>query len=224
MAKRKMSNLLALAVLSLLTERPMHPYEVSSVMKLRELSAVIKLNYSSLYSIMETLHREGLIEPVATQREGRYPERTVYATTEAGRLELCDWLRSLLRQPATEYTQFAAGLAFLGNLPPIEVATLLEEHLQHLQEQINSIRSTIKKALELGVDRLFLVEDQYALALLEARFAFLQQFIQEVNDGTLTETIDGQLAWKITRPELGLLGSDAEKEQNKTDDIAHQNQ
>lgn len=214
MAKRKVSNLLALAVLSLLSERPMHPYEVSSVMKLRELSAVIKLNYSSLYSVMETLHREGLIEPVATQREGRYPERIVYATTETGRTELQDWLRSLLRQPTPEYTQFAAGLAFLGNLPPVEVVALLTEHLQHLQEQMGNIHSTIEKALKVGVDRLFLVEDRYTLTLLEARFAFIQQFLQEVNDGTLTENIDGQLTWKITRPELGLLGSDEEKGQD----------
>src|SRR5438105_10662107 len=130
MAKRKLSNLLALAVLSLLTERPMHPYEISSVMRLRELSTVIKLNNSSLYSVIEALQREGLIEPLETQREGRYPERTVYATTEAGRTELRDWLRSLLRQPVPEYTPFAAGLAFLGNLPPAEVVTLLGEHLQ----------------------------------------------------------------------------------------------
>jgi DNA-binding PadR family transcriptional regulator len=222
MAKRKISNLLALAVLSLLTERPMHPYEVSSVMKLRELSTVIKLNYSSLYSLMETLHREGLIEPIATQREGRYPERTVYATTEAGRDELRDWLRSLLRQPAIEYTQFAAGLAFVGNLPPAEVVVLLEEHLLHLQEQMSSIHSTIERAINIGVDRLFLVEDRYTFTLLEARFAFIQRFIEEVKDGTLTETIDGQLAWKITRPELGLLGSDAEKEQGKAEGIEHQ--
>src|SRR5690348_13300559 len=126
MAKRKVSNLLALAVLSLLTERPMHPYEMSSVMRQRELSAVIKLNQSSLYSVIEALQREGWIVPMETQREGRYPERTIYMITEAGRAELIDWLRSLIRQPAVEYTQFAAGLAFVGNLPPAEVTTLLE--------------------------------------------------------------------------------------------------
>src|SRR2546430_17057482 len=124
MAKRKVSNLLALAVLSLLTERPMHPYEISSVMQHRELSAVIKMNQSSLYSVMEALQREGLIVAVGTQRAGRYPERTIYETTEAGRTELADWLRLLLRQPVTEYTQFAAGLAFLGHLAPLEVVTL----------------------------------------------------------------------------------------------------
>jgi DNA-binding PadR family transcriptional regulator len=220
MAKRKISNLLALAVLSLLTERPMHPYEVSAVMHQRELSAVIKLNYGTLYSVIEALQREGLIAPVATQREGRYPERTIYATTEAGRAELVDWLRSLLRRPATEYTQFAAALAFLGNLSPTEAATLLQEHARHLQEQMSSMRSTLERGLQMGVDRLFLVEDEYALTLLEARFTFLQQLIREINEGTLTETRDGQLSWKIRRPDLALLSGEQEIEQQKADDVS----
>jgi DNA-binding PadR family transcriptional regulator len=218
MAKRKVSNLLALAVLSLLTERPMHPYEMSAVMRQRGLSAIIKLNQSSLYSVIEVLHREGWIVPVETQREGRYPERTIYKATEAGRAELIDWLRALIRQPATEYTQFTAGLAFLGHLPPTEVATLLEEHTRHLQEQISSIGSTIEKARQLGVDRLFLVEDAYTLALQTAKLTFVWQLIQEINDGTLTEMKDGKRAWKITRPELALLGSEKEEEHEKTTD------
>jgi DNA-binding PadR family transcriptional regulator len=211
MAKRKISNPLALAVLSLLTERPMHPYEVSAVMRQRELATVVKLNYGTLYSVIEALQREGLIVPMETQREGRYPERTVYVTTEAGRSELVDWLRSLLRTPATEYTQFAAALAFMGNLSPAEAATLLEEHTQHLQEQINNTRSTLERGRQSGVDRLFLIEDEYTLSLLQARFTFVQQLIQEINDGTLTEMGDQQQIWKITRPELALESAKEEE-------------
>jgi DNA-binding PadR family transcriptional regulator len=221
MAGRKVSNVLALAVLSLLSERPMHPYEISAVMRQRELSAVIKLNYGSLYSVIEALQREGLIVAVETQREGARPERTVYATTEAGRDELLDWLRALLRQPATEYTQFAAALAFLGNLAPAEAAALLEEHTRHLEEQMNSASATIERGEQLGVDRLFLVEDRYALALLKARFSFVRQLIQEINDGTLTETADGQLRWKIRRPDLALLQAESEGEQGEPDDTSN---
>ncbi len=210
MAKRKISNLLALAVLSLLNERPMHPYEVSAVMRQRELSQVIKLNYGSLYSIIEALQREGLIVPVETQRSGRHPERTIYATTDTGRAELHDWLRSLLRQPVVEYSPFAAALAHLGNLAPTEVAALLEEHTQRLQEQMSSIRATIGRATQLGVDPLFLVEDEYALALLQTRLTFVQQLIGAINDGTLTETANGQRRWKIGRPDLALLPEEQE--------------
>ena len=220
MAKRNVSNLLGLAVLSLLTERPMHPYEMSAVMRQRDLSSAIKLNQSSLYSVIEALQREGWIVPVETQREGRYPERTIYTTTEAGRAEFADWLRSLIQRAPTEYTQFAAGLTFLGHLSPAEVAMLLQEHAHSLQEQIRSSRSLIEKTRQLGVDRLFLVEDAYTLTLLEAKLAFVQQLIQEINDGTLTETRDDTRVWKITRPELAFLES--EEQQKKTDDGSHQ--
>ncbi|WP_146747054.1 hypothetical protein [Thermogemmatispora tikiterensis] len=52
-----------------------------------------------------------------------------------------DWLGVLLSTPATEYSQFAAALAFLGHLPPAEVAARLEKQVQHLQEQISNARS-----------------------------------------------------------------------------------
>jgi DNA-binding PadR family transcriptional regulator len=212
MSKRKVSNLLALAVLSLLKEHPMHPYEMLGVMRQRELTNVMKVNQSSLYSVIEALQREGLIVPAETQREGRYPERTIYAFTEAGGVELIDWLRSLIRQPAVEYTAFATGLAFLGNLPPEEVLTLLEEHIRHLQEEISRTQATLQRGAQLGVDRLFLIEDQYAVTLLLAKYDFIQQLIREINDGTLTEMHNGQRTWKITRPHLASLGSESENE------------
>ena len=150
--------------------------------------------------------------PAETQREGRYPERTIYATTEAGGAELIDWLRSLIRQPAAEYTAFATGLAFLGNLPPEEVLTLLEEHIRHLHEQISSTQATLQRGAQLGVDRLFLIEDLYTVRLLQARYDFIKQLIREINDGTLTEMSKEQRIWKITRPDLASLGSESENE------------
>jgi DNA-binding PadR family transcriptional regulator len=217
MAKRKVSNLLALAVLSLLTERPMHPYEMSAVMRERGLSEVIKLNQSSLYSTIEAVQREGWITPVETQREGRYPERTIYGTTAAGQAELFDWLRSLISQPATEYTQFAAGLAFIGHLAPQEVVKLLQEHMSNLQVQVSRTKVEIEEAYKLGVDRIFLTENRYALTLLEAKISFIAQLIGEINDGTLTELRDEQQIWKVTHPELALLGSEDDSTPKRTD-------
>ncbi len=214
MAKRKISNLLALAVLSLLTERPMHPYEVSTVMRQRGLADSIKLNYGSLYSVIEALLREGLIVPQETQRDGRHPERTVYATTEAGRTEFFSWLRSLIHTPATEYTQFAAGLSFLAHFSPTEAAALLEERTRHLSEKIRAKRSAMEVNMLHGLDRLFLVEDEYALVLQEAELAWVQQLIREIHDGTLAETKDGGLGWKILHPELAFSDGEVEgKEQ-----------
>src|ERR671926_1196930 len=135
-SERKVSNPLALAVMALLYERPMHPYEMVSLMRERGKHESVRLKYSSLYSVVGALEREGLIVPRETVREGRRPERTVYEITDAGREEFLTWLRELLREPVKEYTQFAAGLSFIPALPPVEATALLNERVQLLEKEV----------------------------------------------------------------------------------------
>src|ERR671928_374209 len=146
--KRKVSNPLALAVMALLYERPMHPYEMVSLMRERGKHESVRLRYSSLYSVVSALEREGLIVPRETVREGRRPERTVYEITDTGREEFLTWLRELLREPVKEYTQFAAGLSFLPGLPPEEAIALLEERVERLGEETGEMRSRLDYARE----------------------------------------------------------------------------
>src|ERR687894_2451887 len=156
-SKRRVSNPLALAVMALLYERPMHPYEMVSVMRERAKHEAIRLRYSSLYSVVEALQRELLISPLETVREGRRPERTVYGLTGAGRVEFLSWLRELLSEPVKEYTQFAAGLTFLVALPPSEALALLEERTRLLEEDVGEMRSRLDAVMKGGLSRVFLV-------------------------------------------------------------------
>ena len=184
-SKRKVSNPLALAVMALLYERAMHPYEMVSVMRERGKHESVRLRYSSLYSVVEALQREGLIQPLETVREGRRPERTIYGLTEAGRVEFLGWLRELLREPVKEYTQFAAGLSFLAALSPDEAATLMEERVRRLEEEVGEMRSLLDTAMEQGLPRLFLVESEHELVLREAELAWVRGLAGEIRDGTL---------------------------------------
>src|SRR5207302_5939501 len=81
---RRRSNPLALAVLASLTERPMHPYEMAATMRTRGQDQSIRLNYGSLYGVVENLLKRGLVEEQEVVREGRRPERTVYRITAEG--------------------------------------------------------------------------------------------------------------------------------------------
>ena len=141
MTKRKVSNPLALAALACLSERPMHPYEMASTLRERHKDESIKLNYGSLYAVVESLKQHGLIAEQATAREGNRPERTVYAIAAAGRLELIDWLSELLSSPAKQYTQFEAGLCLLSVLAPEDVIALLEQRCRVLELQVAQAES-----------------------------------------------------------------------------------
>jgi DNA-binding PadR family transcriptional regulator len=185
-SRRKVSNPLALAVMALLYERPMHPYEMVTVMRERGKHESVRLRYSSLYSVVSALEREGLIVPKETVREGRRPERTIYEITGAGREEFLTWLRDLLREPVKEYTQFAAGLSYLPGLPPEEAMALLEERVGRLEAETGEMSSRLDDAREqYNLPRLFVVESEHELMLREAELEWVRGIIRDMKAGAL---------------------------------------
>jgi len=203
-SKRKVSNPLALAVMALLYERPMHPYEMVTLMRERGKHETVRLKYSSLYSVVAALEREGLIVPRQTVREGRRPERTVYGITGAGREEFLTWLRELLREPVKEYTQFAAGLSFLPGLPPEEVVALLQERVRRLERETKELRSRLDSAMEqLNLPRLFLVESEHELMLREAELSWVRKLVEEIEAGELGDLSE----WRSILSEQGSMGA-----------------
>jgi DNA-binding PadR family transcriptional regulator len=180
--KRKVSNLLALAVLSLLSQQAMHPYELGRNLREHGDDRSIKFNHGSLYMVVGQLARAGYITEQETSRGGQRPERTVYALTDAGRDELRDWLRELLEQPRHEYPAFVSALSLIAALSPQEVLGLLRGRLGHLAQQQAEIRALIEKSRADGVPGLFLIEEEYRLAALETEQGFVDQLIQRIND------------------------------------------
>jgi DNA-binding PadR family transcriptional regulator len=181
--RRKVSNLLALTVLNLLTERPMYPYEMAATLRQRGKGEAIKINWGSLYTVVQNLEKHGFIEAVDVAREGRQPERTTYQITEAGRAELMDWLRELLREPEREYTRFEAALGESAVVPPNELVVLLQQRLDAL-EAANAEYQAGLDAVATQVPRLFLIESEYHLALRQAETEWVRGLIKEFTDGT----------------------------------------
>jgi DNA-binding PadR family transcriptional regulator len=185
MASRGRSNPLALAVLSCLAERPMHPYEIANTLRERGKDSSIKINYGSLYTVVESLLRRGLIAERETVRAGRRPERTVYGITGPGRDEHDDWLGEMISRPAAEFTQFEAALSLAGGLPPNEVVPLLEQRRNLLQIQITADRSTYDLCLEQGLPEVFIVELDYRMALRKAELGFVEELLRRIQERKL---------------------------------------
>jgi DNA-binding PadR family transcriptional regulator len=173
MARRQVSNPLALAVLAELLLGPQHPYEIGRRLKEHGKDRNIKYNRGSLYMVVEQLRKAGFIADQETVRDTQRPERTVYALTDAGRAEFYDWMRELVAQPRHEYPQFGVALSLLSVLSPAEAAGLLRRRLDALTAEAEEIRATVKAAVDGGLQWVFLVEEEYRLALLDAEHAFV---------------------------------------------------
>ena len=153
---KRPSNALALAVLTLLFEQPMHPYQMSSDPAAPHKEESIRLNYGSLYSVVDSLAKKGLIAAGEAHREGNRPERTVYELTDDGELAMREWLAEMLRDPSPQYTDFEAALSLAGALPPSEVLALLRHRITVTEDRLRNQYEGALAVLPEGFPELFM--------------------------------------------------------------------
>ncbi|MFF4991977.1 helix-turn-helix transcriptional regulator [Streptosporangium saharense] len=184
---RSVDNPLALGVLGLLLERPMHPYEMAAVLRERGKDASVRINRGSLYDVVTALEGEGWIAEKARVQEGNRPARTVYAITEAGRNAFVRRLDQQIRVPRREYPLFLTAVAYLGALGPEGARAALLERAERLRATLAEDQRALDEALATGtVPRLFVIEAEYALHMTRGELAWVEATAQEIHTGGLT--------------------------------------
>ncbi|MCW2893492.1 MAG: PadR family transcriptional regulator [Actinomycetia bacterium] len=189
--RRKVGNLLALSLLSLLAQKPMYPYEMAQTLRARGKEQNFKLNWGSLYTVVQNLEKYGFIEAAVTEREGRQPERTTYQITDPGLAELRDWLSELLSVPEDDRGGFVTALSEAGILPPDAVIGLLTSRLATLDKANASQQADLKRWSE-RLPRVLLIEGEYQLAMRTAQAGWLRGLLGELVAGT----ISGMDGWR----------------------------
>lgn len=187
------ANPLALAVLVCLYERPMHPYEVAQTLRQRAKQESVRLNYGSLYAVVDSLEKRGFIKATGTVRDGKRPERTIYEITDDGSREMDDWMTELIGVPAKEYPLFMTGLSFLPSLPPDDALMALRSRADVLKVKLAGMRGAMRAAREGGLPRLFELEAEYEEQQLNAELKFVNGLIHDLEGGTL----DGLDIWRM---------------------------
>jgi DNA-binding PadR family transcriptional regulator len=185
----EISSPLALSILELLDERPMHPYEMSSTMRARHHDEFIRLNFGTLYHTVDVLERKGWIVSGEREKEGRRPERTIYKLTPLGREVLGRALGELLRKPIREYPQFAAGLMFMHHLESATAASHLAERADLLDSIATKLEHVLSELYAQGLTRLALIEIEHKIAMLDAERKWVRRLEKEI--------VEGKLAWKV---------------------------
>ncbi len=177
----------------------MYPYEIAATLKERGKEQSLKLRYGSLYTVVESLERDGLIAAKQTSRAGRRPERTVFEITEIGTDNLETAMSDLIAQPVKEYRQFEAALSLMPVLPPDRVPPLLKRRLFTLMMERNALAASLAEAQRQGLPALFVVENAYRHAVLEAEHRFVAQLIASIESGTWSGTNEWRLLHEARR-------------------------
>lgn len=179
-------SVLAVAVLSMLAEEPMHAYRMQQLIKERHKDDVVNVSQrNSIYQTVQRLVRDGLAEVAATERADNRPERTMYRITATGQATLDEWLRTMLSTPASEYTEFPAALAFLPNLAPSDAAAALTARITRLETRAAALDAEIAQVRSF-LPRLFSIESEYQKQVTAAELAYVRGIAEDLRNGEIT--------------------------------------
>lgn len=182
-----------IAVLALLREGSMHPYQMQALLRIRHKDEILALKRGSLYHAIARLLKTELIAIEATGRNGRRPERTTYRITEAGTEALSEALRRMVADPRRESSEFMASMSFLVYLQPDEAAERLRERARVLEAQI-AAHTTGLAAAATFLPRIHLIESEYLVAMLQAELTWVQGLEDDLRTERLTWDVDQVLA------------------------------
>jgi DNA-binding PadR family transcriptional regulator len=174
---------LAMAVLELLLEKPMHPYEMAQVMRARHIEAKADVKPGSLYHAVERLETHGHIEVVDTQREGRRPERTVYGVTEAGKDTFVARAKEMLGTIAPEYPEFAVGLSALNELDREDALAELRTRALKLQADAAADQVIMDSLTAKPLPALYWLDVRFTAARRQFELAWTHQLIEDITTG-----------------------------------------
>ena len=190
---------LLLAVLVLLWEAPMHPYQMQLLMRERRKDFVTDVKPGSIYHAIARLEGAGLAAAAQTTREGKRPERTTYRITESGREACADWITRMLAEPQADRSVFIAALASVAALTPDALVPALTDRLAHLEAEMESLRADLRLGESMQLPRVLVIESEYGLAIRQAEIDWVRGLVNDLKAGRLAWTAEElkQLAEKF---------------------------
>jgi DNA-binding PadR family transcriptional regulator len=182
---------LAMAVLGLLEDGPLHPYGMQQLIRKWGKDEVINVGQrATLYKIISRLCEAELIRATGTTRDHLYPERTSYELTETGRQVRQQWIAEVLSTPRNEFPEFPAALSFLPLVDPQAAAELLGTRRDLLAHRLADRDALVAQA-GVGLPQVSLLETEYLHAVVNAEIRWI--------DDVLTGLRDGSITWSATQ-------------------------
>ncbi|MGW0038390.1 helix-turn-helix transcriptional regulator [Gordonia sp. NPDC003376] len=176
---------MAILVLGLVGERPMHPYEMVQTALERKEDRLARFRPGTLYHAVDRLAADGLIEVHEIRREGNRPERTVYAITQAGITALAEGLELVLGRHPVEYPELYLALAEAHALPRERVIELLALRVDAMRADLGDAVDSIEQVRAQGKPEMFVLDGGCRIATLRAQVEWVEDLLTRLREGTI---------------------------------------
>jgi DNA-binding PadR family transcriptional regulator len=172
-----------LAVLSLLSEKPRHGYDIETQIEDRGMRDWTDIGFSSIYAILKKLEKKGWVEAEFARSVGQGAPRKVYQITAIGREAQFNAVLEALSLPGRPNSSLLLGLANLPIIPKAQALEALGQYRIGLETRLGQLllRAEEQQPLPDFVEAMF----DYSTAMIATELAWLNEFIQKM------ETQDG---------------------------------
>jgi DNA-binding PadR family transcriptional regulator len=174
----------AVIVLGLLAEEPSHPYDLNKKLDGRGYRNWTSIGFSSIYSILRALEKDGLVEMHEVTVDSR--TRTIYDLTSFGRKMLTAEVVRILAHPTRPVAEWDLGLAYMYRL------LSYDQQIQNLEQYraliVEGMKFLEQRTAEFPTDDLDLYRHTYHIrALFEhpiylnrGELAFIDDLISKI--------------------------------------------
>jgi DNA-binding PadR family transcriptional regulator len=166
------------ALLGLLCEEPMHPWQIQKVVRYRDMRHWTELSQATIYSQLRSLKQAKLVECHPQVGQGRL--RKVYSVTQAGRAALRAKVRELLREPEPMKWRVDLGTYNLDLLPRREALACLGAYRVKLEEGIACYRNLQKYMEGCGCSQPRCAVAQRPIYLLQGELRWVDGFMAQL--------------------------------------------
>ncbi len=118
---------------------PVHGHEIRRLAERIDIGEWSDAQVGSIYNALRRLEAEGLIEPIRSEQEGLRPTRTVYAITEAGRVELAALRDKLLHEVLLPSDPFDIALWVSAGAPTAALRDAIDRRASSLRERLERL-------------------------------------------------------------------------------------
>jgi DNA-binding PadR family transcriptional regulator len=149
---------------SLAKHGAMHGHQLRLLAEEEHVTLWTDITVGAVYGAIKRLATEGLIEEVRIEREGKYPERQVYAISRDGRRALSTLRSDGLRQLSLKPDPFDLALTRLDPDKLDDLTAVIHDRLLALQSLLRDTESLVADALPY-----LTVSERYAISHKEHR-------------------------------------------------------
>ncbi|MET7277932.1 PadR family transcriptional regulator [Kribbella sp. NPDC005582] len=176
---------LAISVLALLEERPMHAYEMYQLLISRKQDRMVKVRPGSLYHTVERLAGQNYLRATGTERAGNRPERTTYEITPEGSAALTERVETAIETFTYEFPLFPVVLSEAHNLEADDAVLRVRRRIAQIEELLAELDASLEAARQKGVPEVFWIGGSYIRHQLATEREWLTTFTDRIESKDL---------------------------------------